>query len=440
MPSTKKTSAPIGTLEQASTKTGRKELFWLKGKKEELDVFRVPTKLLHFNIENGRYADKMFQLRADNPGVHIDPREPQWKEKIGSMLRGQYRGTESDRGPFENLRADILAKEQLKPGVVLADGGVLDGNRRLAVLIDLADSENNPSRFEYFEGVILPPDVRAEDRWRIEAGLQIGRDEKLAYSPINQLLKIREGLRFFSGLRNPEHEIAKTLYGIPEKEIKSDIKKIELIDEYLEFIGRPNAYNEIGSVIERFEEASKAVENARRLDWPPQEVSKLKCTLFAIIRDVSLDNWDIRYITKAMGSVSGKGKRGLLRNPKALNDLLSIGANASELRKTLRTRGQHTSNKEVHDAQARAFVDLMEAHENRSKPLFLAKRAQNALGELSEALEAEAGKTLGAEWERSINALPDVLKEIVKLTKECSDQLRRVTKRKTRPKRAASVA
>src|SRR5712692_740917 len=199
----------VDDLLAVSELTGRKVLFWLKGKRRELDVHRIPTKHLYFNIENGRYADKMIQLKADNPGVVINPREDRWREKIHDMLKGTYSGTEGDQESFETLRADILAKQQLHPGVVLADGGVLDGNRRLAVLLDLSKTERNPGRFEFFEGAILPEDVGPEDRWRIEAGLQIGRDEKLAYSPINQLLKIREGLNLFKGLKNPEHEIAK---------------------------------------------------------------------------------------------------------------------------------------------------------------------------------------------------------------------------------------
>jgi hypothetical protein len=413
-------------LMHASNKTSRKELFWLKGKKEELEVYRIPIHLLYFNIENGRYADKMIQLQADNPGAHIDPRNDQWKEKIGSMLRGQYPGTLGDRGPYENLRSDILSKQQLKPGVVLFDGGVLDGNRRLAVLLDLAATEKNPSRFEYFEGVILPEDVGADDRWRIEAGLQIGRDEKLAYSPINQLLKIREGLKLFRNLKNPEHEIAQTLYGIPESEIRRDIRKIQLIDEYLEFVGRPNAYNEIGPVIERFEEAIKAVDNAKKLSWMPADTKKLKGTLFAIIRDQSMDNWEMRYITKAMGSVSGKGKKGLLQNKKVLLDFLKIGESTT-LRKDLSSKGAASPEKSKHDEISKAFIDQMEAHENRSKPLFLAERARNALAALLDAL-SDGAPVHGTQWQQNISALPKVLKMISGLTKDCSRKLSSVVK------------
>ena len=110
----------------ACKKTNRYERFWVNGRAEELAVYRVPIKLLYFNIENGRYADRMIQLKADNPGVEIDPRNPKWREKIAEMLRGEYPNTERDKEPFTKLVEDIRAKTQLRPGVVLRDGAVLD--------------------------------------------------------------------------------------------------------------------------------------------------------------------------------------------------------------------------------------------------------------------------------------------------------------------------
>src|SRR6266404_3176720 len=308
-------------------KTDRKELFGLKGDTEELSVYRIPTKYLYFNIENGRYADKMIQLKQDNPAVEIDPRQNQWRKVIKTMLEGSYAGTEGDKEPFQRLRADILASKQRRPGVVLSNGGVLDGNRRLAVLLDLAESsELNPTRFEWLDAVILPVDVGPEDRWRIEAGLQIGKDEKLSYSPINQLLKIREGLRIFHKVEKPEREIAKTLYGITEKEIKRDIVKVGLIDEYLEFIGRPGAYNDVSGLVERFEEAVDIVERGK--DLPVETFKKVKPTLWAIIRDQAMTNWEMRAIKKSLG---GKGKSTALKNDRALNALLNIGSDLRQL-------------------------------------------------------------------------------------------------------------
>src|SRR5262249_44699625 len=149
-----------------SEKTSRKHLIWFNGGKHELNVFRIPTKYLHFNIQNGRYADKMIQLKADHPGEEIDPRLQKWRGEIRKMLRGEYPGTEEDKEPWSRLLEDIKGKSQLTPGVVINDGGVIDGNRRLSVLLSLAASEKNSTPYEYFDGVILPENVSDKDRWR----------------------------------------------------------------------------------------------------------------------------------------------------------------------------------------------------------------------------------------------------------------------------------
>lgn len=229
------------SLEKVSEKTDRTLRVWLKGRKEDLRVYRIPIKYLYFNIENGRYADKMLQLKADHPGANIDPKEGTWKQAIYDMLKGEYKGnlntegTERDKVAFERLKEDIDKREQLNPGIVLADGGVIDGNRRLAVLMSL---ENQ--RFEFFDGIILPSDVSAEDRWRIEVGIQLGKDQQLDYSPINKLLKIRQGLQLYksmqlSGGKTAEKMVADALYGVDENEVLESIELINLIDDYLAF-------------------------------------------------------------------------------------------------------------------------------------------------------------------------------------------------------------
>ncbi|MDI6783859.1 MAG: hypothetical protein QME64_07175, partial [bacterium] len=84
---------PIESLEKISVKTNRTLRVWLKGQKQDLWVYRIPKEYLYFNIENGRYADKMIQLKADNPGVDIDPKLEHWRQVIYKMLKGEYKGS-----------------------------------------------------------------------------------------------------------------------------------------------------------------------------------------------------------------------------------------------------------------------------------------------------------------------------------------------------------
>jgi hypothetical protein len=417
---TRSLAADVNALAQT---TSRKELVWLKGKRVERDVVRLPTSALYFNIDNGRYADKMIQLRSDHPGVEIDPRDKHWREEIASMLRGEYRGTEPDLQPFESLKADLKAREQLRPGVVLTDGGVLDGNRRVAVLEALAASEPNPSRYAYFEAIVLPPDVGHEDRWRIEAGLQIGRDEKLAYSPINRLLKIREGLQLFGSSPRPAAEIAKTLIGIAEADIEQDIRKISLIDEYLDFLSYPLEYNRVSRLVERFEEAVNILESAKKADYNPHQVSDLKKRVFGIIRTEAMTNWEMRNIWRAIGA-PGRGKQKHLKNQSALNELLALPVKARDFQdgspELDRVRQQYV-------AKAQRFSERMEASKAASEPRRLVDRVQTNLEQLLETLR-DPGVAKGKGSAKLLQPLPERLEEVLKLSRQCLDESKRVAK------------
>jgi ParB-like chromosome segregation protein Spo0J len=374
----------------------------------------------------------MIQLRAEHQGIDINPKDEKWKKEIKRMLEGSYPGTERDQDAFQHLRASLVARKQLQPGVVLQDGGVLDGNRRLAVLLDLAEKEKTPSHFEYFDAVILPGDIGPEDRWRIEAGTQLGREEKWSYSPINQLLKIKEGLQIFKDSPNKVKEIAETLNGVSEKEVQHDITKIGLIDQYLAFIKKPKAYNEVGGIIERFEEVVNAIETSKKLQWTPQQVKKLKLTLWAVVRDQTMGHLQMRYIARAMGA-SGKGKRVSLKNEKALNNFLEIECSVDELQSALGDNTEKSALAEQHKEKANDFLEQMQALEVINKPLSLARRARTDLDTLLEALES-GGFVSNKDLQEQINSLPEILQEVVGLASKCASRARTLhSKVKTTP-------
>src|ERR1044072_4566977 len=173
----------------------RAERHWVGNERKDLVVHHIPVEHLYFNIENGRYADRMIRLKRENAGIEIDPTMEKWKEQIEKMLAGEHRDTTRDKASFDKLLDDIRNHSQLRPGVVTMDGGVIDGNRRFAALRRLSAVDRE--KFRDFDAVILPANTSAEDRWRIEAGLQLSVNERLDYSPINELLKVRDGVRMY---------------------------------------------------------------------------------------------------------------------------------------------------------------------------------------------------------------------------------------------------
>ena len=321
----------IADITKVSQKTRplRVERHWLGGKRVDLDVYQIPIEHLYFNIENGRYADRMIKLRHENPGQQIDPRETVWKEQIERMLVGEHKDTSRDKAAFEKLLDDIRARTQLHPGVVTLDGGVIDGNRRLAALQRL--NQQTREQFRHFDGVILPADTTGEDRWRIEAGLQLGVNERWDYSPINELLKVRDGVRLYEEMisrgklkksADSVQLVAKAIYGKTEAQIREMVRRLDLIDEYLQFIKRPGAYDEIGPISERVLEATRVVQAAENGQRDPTFLAKLKAVLFYLIDKGEMDNWEIRRFYDALGGDPKKRGRKRPANEKALADYL----------------------------------------------------------------------------------------------------------------------
>jgi hypothetical protein len=333
---------------QVGSKTGRVERHWIGGAKKDLEVYRIPLEHLYFNIENGRYADRMIRLRQENPGVHIDASDEKWKEKIEEMLAGEHKDTARDSAAFSKLIEDIEARDQLRPGVVLRDGGVLDGNRRLAALRRLWKKSKNTERFRTLEAVILPDETTEEDRWRIEAGLQLGINERWDYSPVNELLKVRQGLRMYEDMikdrrlpakESPVRLVTRAIYGKTEADIQEMDSRLRLIDEYLEFIDLPEAYDRIGQSSERFLEASRIVRAAENHSLDPKFIAKLKAVLFYIIDNNVMDNWDLRDIYYSLGGdPRKKGPKSRRTNMPALNELLDTYPDARKIRDDLKLR------------------------------------------------------------------------------------------------------
>lgn len=387
------------SLEKISEKTDRTLRVWLKGKKEDLRVYRIPISDLYFNIENGRYADKMIQLKADNPSIDIDPKKEKWRDEIYNMLKGDYKGsidiggTEDDKLEFNRLKDDIKKREQLDPGIVLSDGGVIDGNRRLAVLMDIKEM-----RFNRFDGVILPEDISAEDRWRIEVGIQLGRDQRLEYSYINKLLKIREGLKLYRQTKlpkgmTPESMVANALYGVQPKEIIDEIERINFIDEFLEFFKMSGQYHSLGAHGERFIEAVKIMKSAEKLQ--PTQRARLKVQLFVIIKESIMNNRELRDIRKALGGDSKA--RGRKSNPiqKAVEHLITHASEPKNVKEAYVGKKQQKIVEKT-SIICQEFQDIYTAERNSSQPLNLAKDARIKLQTLKESiklLEKKADKT-----------------------------------------------
>lgn len=201
------------------------------GKKEILPYYKFPIKsLLCYNINNGRFSMEKQQKEAEL-NRKLDSTNEDDEKIITQIL------IDLDKEKTELLKDDIRRNEQMEPGVISHDGFVINGNRRMAILMQLHE-ENSSGKWEYLQAVRLPSSVSERDLWRIEAGLQLSMGKVLDYHPVNVLLKIKQGYK--AGLK--PKEIADALYGRTEDWVKESLKRLQLIDDFIIFFGKHQNY------------------------------------------------------------------------------------------------------------------------------------------------------------------------------------------------------
>ena len=212
----------------------------LKGKRELLNVYSIPLEFLYFNIKNGRFKAEYLEEVRRRGGKELDPTDEKDSKRIQTLLLNL------DPNSTSQTEEDIKQRGQWQPGIMTDDGFVIDGNRRLSILQKLSSIDK---KFNMMKVARLPNSVNKNDLWKLEAGIQLGKDEIVRYGPINELLKLREGIEAGLG----PLEIAHTLYGYEDvKEIEKKLDRLKLIENYLEFNGTPQKYSEAKNKVEHF--------------------------------------------------------------------------------------------------------------------------------------------------------------------------------------------
>lgn len=282
------------------------------GQKEILPFYRFPIKdLLCYNVNNGRLAMDVREWEKVN-GRMLDATTPEDYEIIRQMLLNL------DRDKTSLLKEDIRKKNQMEPGVITHDGFVVNGNRRMAVLEEL-HGEEPTGKWLFLEAVRLPSTITEKDVWKIEAGLQLSKDKIAEYHPVNELLKIKQGIEAKLSIE----EIAAAMYGRTAEEVGDSLKRLQLIDDFLDFFGQPGNYGLIRKfgLHEYFIDIQKNVMVA----WKRRGLTKLQCKeelvgSFALIgagirvqatqagkrKDKGITHWDIRKLGKIFADLDAK--------------------------------------------------------------------------------------------------------------------------------------
>src|SRR6185437_2911872 len=327
----------------------------LHGQPTKLPVFRLPTRLLVFNIANGRFAAEALQA------------EKQLKRKLDATNGSDAKLIrklllEQDKGETEDLKNDLIKNGQLDPGIITSDGAVINANRRMAIL-QLLHEKTDDEKYEYIRVARLPHGVGEKDLWKIEAKLQFGRDFRLEYGPINELLKIRAGRA--SGL-TPKQISEALNHRYSEKQVGEKLRILNLIDTYLTTIGKPGEYRHVQvdlRAVEKFISLqSSVITPLEKAKGKTADLPKLVVVGFSMISRGKGEHrhWDIR----------------------KLKDIAELKPAREALWKAFDGRGQLSKNGERVSEAFRNAETILEAQQAKDKPAQLATDALSVLQQI----------------------------------------------------------
>lgn len=261
-----------GLDQQAVIKTTLTRKLTVDGLTKAYPVYKVKLDWLFYNDQNDRIATWISQYKAQNDGHAPDISD---RENYNNIIEQFI--VESNPDAIKKTQNNIEMVDQREPGVVLADGRIIDGNRRFTCLRRLAAKNE---RFGYFETVILDRNIEnnAKEIKMLELSIQHGEESKVDYNPIDRLVGIYNDIIDTKLLTTSE-------YARSTNESESDVKKrveiANLMIEFLEFINAPKQFYIARDlqVYYPLEELMKLIKKCRTDD----EVEDLKIAVFTNI-------------------------------------------------------------------------------------------------------------------------------------------------------------
>lgn len=196
-------------------------------------VYKVRLDKLYYNDQNDRIATWISQYNVKN-GKEISKVEN--REEYNNIIERFI--IESNPDSIRKTRKNIELVEQREPGVVLADGRIIDGNRRYTCLRELAKSSE---QFNYFETVILDRDIESNAKQIkiLELSIQHGEESKVDYNPIDRLVGLYKDIVERKLLTVSEY--AKST-NETENDIYRKLELAKLLNEFLDFLNISKQY------------------------------------------------------------------------------------------------------------------------------------------------------------------------------------------------------
>jgi hypothetical protein len=206
------------------------------------EVYRVPLRLLHYNIDNGRIATWVSGYRSDSTLPSLDDLPvDKFNDVIGDFIK---RSSSSD--VYNRTYRDIGKKGQLVVGAILADGTVVAGNRRFTVLRQLVAEGEDKDKFGYFLCNIYPLPKNAEEKnqiKRLETLTQFNEDSPVPYSPIDKLVDIYHNVKDCTPSGQYSSLEYSKLLNVTPGAMRDLVSRAKILVDYLDYIHKPGNYD-----------------------------------------------------------------------------------------------------------------------------------------------------------------------------------------------------
>lgn len=223
----------------------------IQGMTKIFDVYRIPIEHLIYNKKNGRIATYVSQFIDEGNEFPLGDTEA-FNKIIEDYIE------KSNPYALKKTKANIKVMSQIEPGVVLATGVVLDGNRRFTSLRKLS-REGAGAEFSYLEAVILENGNYTEkDIKRLELNLQHAVESKVDYNPIDRLVDIYRDLIEDGGTFSPEEYARETQMTL--NKVEEEIAIANLMVEYLDYVRQPLKFH---------------IARDQKIDGPIREIYKI---------------------------------------------------------------------------------------------------------------------------------------------------------------------
>lgn len=216
-----------GIEQLAVVKTAQTRKLTVDGLTKAYPVYKVRLDWLFYNEQNDRIATWISQYKAQHDGKVPNSAD---RESYNAIIEQFI--LDSNPEAIKKTQANIEMVDQREAGVVLADGRIIDGNRRFTCLRRLAAKND---RFGYFETVILDRNIEnsAKQIKILELSIQHGEESKVDYNPIDRLVGIYNDI-ISTQLLSVEDYVKSTHE--TESEVKKRVEIAKLMVDFLEFI------------------------------------------------------------------------------------------------------------------------------------------------------------------------------------------------------------